>query len=83
LWNLHQPHDATTVERLQDPAFAGFTYLAFFFYLVIPRWAILKAENVPDQCLGLLPPLSAGVPYRRPGEEDEYARSNIHYRQPV
>lgn len=67
------------MERLQDPAFAGFTYLASF-RLVIPRWAILNTENVPDQCLSLPPSLSAGVPYRPPGEEDEYAQPNIRYR---
>lgn len=67
------------MERLQDPAFAGFTYLASF-HFVIPRWATLNTENVPDQCLSLPPSLSAGVSYRRPGEEDEYAQPNIQYR---
>lgn len=67
------------MERLQDPAVAGFTYLASF-RLVIPRWATLGTGNVPDQCLSLPPSLSAGVPYQRPGEEDEYAQPNICYR---
>ncbi len=47
---------------------------------MIPRWAILKAQNVPDQCLNLRPSLSVGPSYRCPGEEDGYAQSNIIYR---
>ena len=47
---------------------------------MIPRWAMLKTDGVPDQCLSLPPSLSAGVPYRRPGEDCEYAQPNIIYR---
>lgn len=35
---------------------------------------------MPDQCLSLPPSLSVGRPYRRPGEDCEYAQPNIFYR---
>jgi hypothetical protein len=57
----------------------GFTYIATF-HLIIPRWAVFQTDRVLDQCLSLPPSFSAGTPYRRPGEDCEYAQPNIHYR---
>jgi hypothetical protein len=76
---LHQSHDVTAVECLQTLGHDGFTYIASF-RLVIPRWAIFRTDRVPDQCLSLPPSFSAGAPYRRPGEDYEYAQPNIFYR---
>lgn len=64
---------------MQDPGSEAFAY-AVSFQLIIPDRAILKTDNVPDQCLRLPPSFSAGVPYWLPGEDCEYAQPNIQYR---
>lgn len=49
------------------------------FRLLIPRWAIIPADRVPDQCLDLPPSIFVGQSYKLHGEQWEYGQPNIEY----
>ena len=75
---LHQSHDIVGIQCHKDIVTRASSCVADF-SLKIPRWAVLKAAQVPDQCLNLPPSTSLGQPYKVPGEQCEYGQPNIEY----